>query len=337
MGERAFSKQYYGKETKTTHGTAVPATRQIVGAKVSPISADRKPRFPEEDLGVRAKAMRSVIDEYLAEESLSISDGYFQILPMLFSIGLKGDITPSEQTPAQGDYLWTHTPSLTGSNTLDSITLEKGDDVQAFEAEYVMAKRIRISGQISQSGEASPVAITADLFGRQWTPTTFTAAISIPTVTPMNSKLARFYLDSSWAGVGGTEKTILRGYDIDILGGAHPVFYGSDKRTYDTHGESYIEVMGTFTFEGNSDADAIFDAFQAQSLAVARLKIIGPQIGTGAAHSLTLDMGGVWEEVVPLSSEAGGNNLHSALLHGLYDITGAKVLQAAISTNLQAM
>ncbi len=337
MGERAFTKMYYGKESAAAHGTQVAATRQIVGGTVSPITPDRKPRYPEEDLGVRARAMRSVVDEYLVKDALNLNDGYFQILPMLFSIGLKGNITPTEQTAGQGDYLWTHTPSLTGSNAPDSITLEKGDDVQAFEAEYAMCERIRISGQISQDGGDSPVSIAAELFARQWTPTTFTGAISIPTVTPMNAKLARFYLDTSWAGVGGTEKSILRGFDIDIITGVYPVFLGSAVRTFATHAESYPEMLATFTFEGNSDADTIFDAFQSQALAVARLKITGPLIGTGVAHSLTLDMGGTWEEVTPLGSVEKGNNLHAALLHGYYDLTGAKTIQAAVSTNMTTM
>ena len=179
MGERAFTKAYYGKELISAHGTPVAATRQVVGGTVAPLSADRKPRYPEEDLGVRMKAMRSVVDQYLVKESLAIPEGYFQILPMLFSCGIKGGITPSEQTVSQGDYLWTHTPSLLASNTLDSITLEKGDDVQAFEAEYCMFERLRISGSAAQGAEASPVAIAAEMFARQWTPTTFTSAIAI--------------------------------------------------------------------------------------------------------------------------------------------------------------
>jgi hypothetical protein len=53
-------------------------------------------------------------------------------------------------------------------------------------------------------------------------------------------------------------------------------------------------------------------------------------------HSLTLDLGGTWERVVPLSSEDRGNNLHLAVLHGKYDSTGAKLLQCAVSTSVNA-
>jgi hypothetical protein len=182
--------------------------------------------------------------------------------------------------------------------------------------------------------EASPVNIEADFFARQLTPTTFTSALSLPTAEPMNAKLARFYLDTAWSGVGGTEKTnILRGFDIEILTGLHPKFSGSGIKYFDGYGEGLITFTGQFTFEGNSDADAIFDAHQAATFQAIRLQINGSTIGAGTPHSLKLDLGGVWESVSPLGSEDRGDNLHTATLVDQYDATGAKLLQVATVTN----
>jgi hypothetical protein len=198
-------------------------------------------------------------------------------------------------------------------------------------------ERIRIGGQVSQGQDASPVTVEADFFGRQLTPTTFTGAISLPSVEPMNAKLSRFYLDTSWAGVGGTEKTnILRGFDIEILTGLHPVFTGSSEKYFNTYAEGLMMVTANFTFEGNSDANAINTAHRAGSLAVARLAINGSAIGAGTAHSLKIDIGGAWEAVSPLSSEDRGDNLHSATLRGYYDPTGAKLFDVAVVTNVSA-
>ena len=41
-------------------------------------------------------------------------------------------------------------------------------------------ERIRISGQVAQGMDASPISIEADFFSRQLTPTTFTGALSLP-------------------------------------------------------------------------------------------------------------------------------------------------------------
>jgi hypothetical protein len=325
---RAFTKFQYGKEVKTTHGTAVPATKMLLADPMA-IKTDRKPEFVEDAIGVRAGSYRSRIDQYHWQDTLKISNGYFQALPMIFSCGLKGDITAAEVTPAQGDYLWTFTPSLTATNTPDSITL--GDDVQAYEVEYLMFNRIKISGKIPQGAEAAAVAIEAEGFGRQLTDTTFTGGLSLPSVENMNAKLARFSLDTTWAGVGVTEKTgILRGFEAEILTGAHPKFF-------DTHGEDVIAAMLTLDLEAGAVADLFWDAMRAGSLAVARLKILGAQIGTGTTHSLVIDVGGRWEDVTPQNEYDKGNAIHKAILHGMYDPTGAKICQVTVTTNLSVM
>src|SRR3990172_2711138 len=105
--ERALSKIQYGKETISTHGTAVAATKMIAMGAI-PIKPDRKPVYPPVNLGVRARTAYEVIYNYLVSNTLSIPYGYFQILPMIFSCGLKGNVTASEVTPSQADYLWAH-------------------------------------------------------------------------------------------------------------------------------------------------------------------------------------------------------------------------------------
>lgn len=338
MGERAFTKIQYGKET--THGTSVAATRMLLAAPIQ-VRPDRTPHRPADLSGLRARSTRSVVYEYLLRNTLNFDaehPAYFQALPLLFSCGLRGGVTPSEVTPSQGDYRWTFTPSLTAGNAPDSITLEVGDDVQAFEAEYLMFERLRISGSVNQDGGEAPVQISADFFARQWTASTFTPALSLPAAETMNAALAQLYLDTTWAGVGGTVQSgLLRSFDIEILTGVHPKFHGSAGRTFNTHGESYIDAMVNLTLEGSSAADAIWDAFMTQSLAVLRIKITGSQIGTGVSHSLTVDIGGTWENVTPLGGEERGNNLHTAMLRGQYDATGAKLLQVVVDTSVSTI
>jgi hypothetical protein len=336
MGSRFFSKVQFGKET--TRGTAVAADTLILG-KVPAVGSDRKPVFPLEDVGINTPSVRSVIHQYLYQNTLSTEHGYFQQLPVLFGCGLKGGVTATETTGSQLDYLWAHTPSLlTGvDNAQDALTIELGDDTQAFEAEYAMFERIRISGNVAQGQDASPVTVEADFFARQLTPVTFTGSIALPTAEPMNAKLARFYLDTTWAGVGGTEKTnILRAFDIEILTGLHPKFSGSGDRFFNAHGQGMISVTGNFTLEGTTAANAIHLAQQSKTFQVVRLKVIGSQIGTGVNHSVAIDIGGEWQDVSPLASEDRGDNLHSCVLVGRYDATGAKMLGVTTVTNVAA-
>jgi hypothetical protein len=313
----------------------------LAGAKISAISADRKPRTVEENIGVRTAGMRKLVDQYLVKESISISDGYFQILPLLFGCGLKGGVTASMTTPLQNDYLWNFTPSLASgvSNAQDSFSLQKGDDTQAFLVDYCMFERIKIAGQVAQGADAAPVTLDAEMFGRQWTPGSFTGAIGIPTVTPMSAKLARVYLDTSWAGMGGTEITnALRSFEIDILTGVHATFSGSGNKYFSKFEEGIIGAQITMTLEGKTAANAIYSAFHTdpQVLQVVKIAINGPQIGSGTNHNLSVAVGGMWDEVVPLGEEDRGNNLHTMVLGGLYDPTGAKMIDVQVTTNANA-
>lgn len=336
MGDRFFSKIQYGKET--TRGTAVAATRMLIGGQVSAISPDKRPRKIAENIGLRSAGNRKVIDQYLVSDSLSIPEGYFQALPVIFGCGMKGGVTPTETTPSKQDYKWDFTPSLAfnASNAPDSLTLEKGDNTQAFECEYTMFQRIRISGRVAQGAEGAPVAIEAEFFARQWSPVSFTAGLSLPTATPMNAKLARLYLDTTWAGLGTTElENALRAFDIDIMLGAYPKFAGSAAKTFNEYGQGIIGAQVALTLEGSTAADTIWDSYHSdtQALGFLQLLLSGPQIGTGANHSLKVNVSGRWDEVIPLAEEDRGNNLHTALFTSDYDATSAKEVGVEVVTN----
>ncbi len=337
MGERALTKMQAGLETD--RGTAVAADTILLVGEHPPINVDRVPTFIEDDAGVRAPSVRAPrVDQFLVNDTINVENAYFQILPLLFSMGVKGNITPAEQTGAQNDMLWTFTPSMTALNAPDTITLEVGDDTQAFEIEYAMINRIRLFGTISQAQGPSAFGIEVGYFGRQLTPTTFTAALNIPTTENINGKLVRFFQDTTFAGLGGTEKTAtLRAWDIEILTGNHPKFMGGANKFFDTHGEGMFQIMARLTLEGNAIADAIWDEHQAQTQTFLEFNVSGAQIGSGDNHNLTLGVGGYWLDARPLAENSEGNNLTSALLHSTYDPTGAQVFSLAVTTDVAAI
>lgn len=336
MGSEFFNKIQYGKEDPLAHGDAVAATKMFIG-QMPAINPDTKPTFPVEHFGLRSESYRGVIHQYLNQNTLSTEHGAFQHIPLLMGGGLKGAITPVEQNAGQGDYLWDATPSMTSIDAVDSFTLRVGDDVQAYVSEYCEFERIRISGNISQGSEASPVKIEADYFGRQLTPGSFTGGLTPPTMEPMNAKLARFYLDNAWADVGETElANLLRTFDIEILTGRKPKFAGSTAKTYNRTGGGIIAVMGTIGIEAGSDAVSIFAAQRAGTFKVGRLTIDGSQIGSGDNYNLTVDFGGLFEDAKPISGADRGDNLATFVLHDYYDKTAGKKMQMTCTTNSNA-
>jgi hypothetical protein len=337
MGDRALTKHQFGIET--VHGTAVAADTMLL-AETSPLTPDRMPERVEENTGLRAAGYRIRDGDVVAvTDSLNLPHAYYQALPALLSCGLKGGVTPAEQTSGQGDYLWTFTPSMTGDNTPDSMTLEVGDDVDAYEREHLMFEGYRIQGSVNQGRGSAPVVVEGQYFARQNTKTSFTGGLSLPS-SPQNlsAKLARLYRNAAWADLGNTEITnLLRSFDIQIMTGLHPKFFGSANRYFDSFGQDRIGFVASFTFEGNAAADDIYDLMQAGTTSFLRLAVNGAQIGTGDPHSLVIDMAGFWHDVIPLSAEDRGNNIHAAILTDLYDPTGAQNLTVKVTTNVSAI
>ena len=337
MANKFFSKIQFGKET--TRGTAVAADTLIMGAQMTALVNDRNPQTVAEDIGIRAQGIRKAVDQYLVTDTLSIQRGYFQVLPWILGTGLKGGVTPSEVTPGQGDYLWTFLPSLASgaSNAPDSSTIEKGDDTQAYEAEYAMFSRVKLSGQVAQGSEQAAVAIEGEFFARRWTATTFTGAISIPTVNDLNAKLSRAYLDTTWAGLGGTELAgLLRGFELDIVTGAQPTFTGSGDKFFTTYREGIIGAMLTLDLERGATSNAAWSAFMTdiQTHKFMQLKLTGPQIGSGTTHTAIFNVGGQYMPVTAMNAEDRGNHIDRIVLDGLYDTTSAKLFEAKITTNV---
>ena len=326
-----FRKVQYGKETNRF--TAVAATKMLTGHVNIP--KDREPVLFGGSLGLRIRNNQSVIAQIKADD-LRYSDptAYFQELPLFLSLGLKGGITASEQTPSQADYLWTFNPTLSAADALDAITLEMGDDERAYEVEGVSATSLKISGK---TGDNSLVSLEAGLIGKQLTSTTFTGALSLPTREPILGNLAKIYLDPSWANVGVTQKSgILREYSAELQFGVEQLHHGAAK-TVDSQRQGYLAWLLQFVFERGAEAEAIFDAFQAQTFKVMRLAIEGSQIGTGVVHSVKIDMGGHFVAVDPFGQEDEGFGLYTATFEALYDGTGAKAIQASVSTNTNAI
>lgn len=336
MSSRFFNSLQYGLENPAAHGTGVAATRIWTGQGVT-ITSDSQVVFPKEEFGVRADERRASVVQKQFDFTTICEHGIFQVLPIIFSCGMKGAITPAEATPAQGDYLWTFSPSSTAANAPDSATWELCDDVQAYEVPYSMVKEIRLSGSINQDNSPSPVKIEADWFGQKLDTCTKTAGLSLPTAVGMNAHQTILKLDTAWAGVGTTTIAGLRSWELTIMTGVHPLHTGGANNYFSADGEGILAAMLSFTVEAATANNAFLALQQAGTFRAAQLGVTGPQIGSGTYHNLTFQMGGSFEEVNINSGEDRGDNLSSFVLHGHYNDTGAKSMACLVTTNSNAV
>jgi hypothetical protein len=329
MSEVAFRKNQYGKET--IKGTAVAATRRFQGTVKLP--QDRKWEYPPDVLGLRAQANRGMLYQVSADPvTMSMEHGYFQALPMWCSTFFKGGVTPTETTGGQGDYKWTFDPSITASNAQDSVTLQTGNDTQAFQIEYLMGRKFKLAGSFGQN---QPVTGEWEGFGKQVTPITFTAAINPFSTTGMAANLGQVYIDALWANKGTTKKTgLFRSFDLDFANNLHPKWNG-DALSMTSHGEGMIDFIATFVMEHTAAAQTEWTNFRAGTPFALKVSLQGPQIGTGTPHQFNVCSWGMWEDIRPLDSEDNGDDLVAAIFHGITDNTNYLTVDA--TTNLQTM
>jgi len=144
------------------------------------------------------------------------------------------------------------------------------------------------------------------------------------------------YVDDTWAGVGTTEKTsILRAFDIEIIGGKYPQFHGGQVLTFDAFGEGKVSGMCTLTLDTGTAAIALHDAIG--TMKVFRLLFEGPAIGTGKKHSLDLAFSGMIMESRPGDSKDKETSLTTVQIEFVYDPTGGKIVVPRVITNVAAI
>ncbi len=340
MGVMPLKKVQYGLES--ANGTSVAADTILLCNSSFP-SADREIHIPQVDMGVRTPGLLAsavVRRAHGAGMTIEDADGaYFELFPVLFSCGLNGNVSPAEQTSGEGDYLWTFTAPQTGAEDIDTMTVEILDDVGGYEISYVLVESLNITGDCV-SGE---VHVTANCAGDLVDQTTGTGGLSIPTAELCVGKLSRIYIDSTWAGLGGTELAdCLVNWSVTLNTGAHHKFWGSSSRTANNHNQGYVTGEAQFTFERTSGVRTEELNYRpasgyAQTPRFVSLQVTGTQIGSGNSQTLQLDMAGLWTDWQIFGAEENMNSLDVATLTFGYDTTGAQSFQALVTTTSSAI
>ena len=234
--------------------------------------------------------------------------------------------------------LWTFEPPLVAAETLDSITLEVGDDTRAYEICYVMSPTLEMTGN-ADTGE---VVVTSTLFGEEVDPTTFTGAIAVPAVDYIIGKFSRVYVDTAYGDLGNTELAdALVDWRLTINGGAKPKHRGSATRVFDIHGQGENSCTLELGLErGSAACEAVEDYFFANTTTTlfVRLELdSGIQIGTGDNHNLSFDICGILTSWQPFGRDANGNALDVATITMGYDLGWTRAAQFNFTTNVAAI
>lgn len=320
----SLRKTQFGRES--TAGTAVAAT-SVQRLMSNGAKDDSVVEFIAEHIGYLAPINRTAQPKKAASISFDDSPMTFEQCMYPFDAGIK-TVTATADGVGTGK-IYTYTFPTTAVNTVKTYTIESGDNIQAREMEYSFCESIAIS---FNAGEV--VNISSNWIGRQWTNTTFTGALSAPTVEDILTSKGKLYIDAVAGTIGTTQvsNTLLSG-TLNITTGWKAVWTADGNLYFSFAKNTAPEITLDLTYEHNTSAETEYSAFVAGTPRQIQLKFEGSALGTpGTTYTyktLKIDLAGSYETWDAFGDQ-DGNNTVSCTFRAGYNSTAAKFAEITV-------
>lgn len=335
-GVKALDKIQLGLES--TAGTAVAATTIWRAEAGGALAYDDDVKRVAESIGVAMPPNRNYKPRLGGTVKFNPVEATFQQLPYLFEAGVAAEV--ATQDGAGTDYIYAYAMPTTAMNTLNTYTIEGGDNVQAREIEYCFVETLKISGTAAEG-----VMMEAGWRGRQVTDATFTGALTVPElvagdhITFGGSKL---YIDAVGGTIGSTliSNTLLS-FELDLVTG-YKAKYTNAAKYFDFHYWDVGSYSGTLklVFEHNTASEAQIDLYETVTPRQYRLLFEGNAVATpGTTYSnmtFIVDAAGTYKSS-PTMSDVDGNNTWEVEVDIAYDTTAALGLEFIVVNELTVL
>lgn len=304
-GTAVAATTYWTGPTTKTDGSVITIVQEAIGQY-----ADRGTTYLA-DLGVQGLTMEN--HPLNLEEILHI-----------FEAGVD-EVTPTGNDPYTYEYI------LPGGSTdaaVQTYTIEAGDSVQAEEMAYCIVTSFTISG-----GKNAALMAQANWQGRQWGTSTFTGALTVPTVEPIIFNTGALYLDDSGGTVGTTQvSSSFTSFTLTVQTGLG-VFQTADGNLYFT-AEKRINPSWTLaiTAEHTSDWNISNERgnFRNRTMRLVQCDFTGT-----SSRQLTIDGAGIWTSFS--DGDADGNAIINATMQGVNSSTDSLFLTTTIINGLASV
>lgn len=281
-GIKKLQRIQFGKEV--TPGTKVLATARWRGMG-STLTDDRKVEIVDELVGYMGGVDRTIITLNTSGLALAATPITPEQLQYLFAMAMGGPTTGASDGVGS-DKIYTNTLPTTANVTLQSYTLETGDNKEADYATYGVCKQIVLEGK---AGEKCTMAATLLARGATYLSAGFSAA-ALPAVSEIPTSQGTLYLDAIGGTAGTTQITNqILGFKItyDFTVVPKPTMDGALDWSFAVLTD--YKVTGEITFEqdtavlrnGGAKAD-----FVSQTAKILQLKLLGQAVTTpGTTYS----------------------------------------------------
>lgn len=317
-----------GKESE--RGTPVAATKKIAG--VLDVEIEDEWDRPEHVLGRQSLYEKALATRIFQQVGLKYSGpAYYEQLLWWLGMGIKGGVSGAQQGGTAA-YLWTFEPTLASGDAPDSYTIEYGDEQQNFETEYCIARSLTLSG-----APREPWKIDVDIVGRKMTESAITASLTPVTgleAPPFNK--TNLYIDSSWAGLGGTVKAATLVNASLTIPGFKALANADGNDYFSAYGIQGRAITGKMAMLFNATANTERDAYAARTAKFIRLDCQGTLIAGAYYKWLRIDMCIEYTKFKILG-EWEGQTLVEAEFVSCYDPTGTKEFVLSVQNALTAI
>lgn len=282
---------------------------------------------PDEELGIMSRfSRRTKVGERtsLAFEGVP---NFEQIIHFL-AMTIQGGVTPTDA--GDGRYVWHFWNDVDAVPSFDTISLEVGDNVQAWDIPYVFCTGLEFTIAMN-----APLTLRADMVGRPMAKGSFTGSIYPSAVEDIIATKAFIAIDDTFAGIGGTQKNML------LLGGTIRV-PGCVPRDY-VDGNLYFGGWGgikrnlelNLTLEIGADAITEYDALQAGTMRFIKITIQGSALGSDTRF-WQVNTAGRWTSWDKIG-ESEGMDIVAARFVSEYDLTSKDEYELVVCTDQSAL
>jgi len=311
----AFRRIQVGLES--TRGTGVAADKKLIGSLV--LTPEVMWHRPVDERNSLAEFRRSVAVGQISRFRYEADATYEQLADIL-SMAVKGAITPTTPGGGTDSRLWTFTPNTITKNVQDSYTFEYGDDVQAWDAAFTIIENLELAIAADEV-----MTIRADMFAKFAAKTTFTGAISDPTLNggEVIANGAKIFIDGTYANLGNTQQaSLLAGATIRLPTGIVPVKYADGSLDFSSVSEQRTHVELEMDLISSTAAITEYDAYVAGTDRAIRIQITGGIIEAAISYIFTFDIFGRYVTAPEVWGERDGENIVRMVLHSHEDSSG---------------
>lgn len=327
-GIRKLRKLQIGLEASTDPGTEVDATTYL---RLNGTLQDaRETIHPDEDVGYLWGTGRS----YNSKEQAILNtagEATFEQLPYILNAGIKG-VAPTTDTGS--GYVYTYAFPQTDSDTIYSYTIEGGDNQGAEVMTYGFVPELTLSGEIGQAW-----MVDATWNGRTVAASTYTGALSLPTVEEMLFTKTKLYIDSDSDTIGTTQITSTLINTNLSLSLWRPVWTADGRLSFTFTKVSQPSGTLSMTFEHNSNAITEKGLWRLNTDRLIRLTCEGSALtsaGTYTYKTMVINLAGSyasWDKI----DEIDGNDVISCEFQVGYNATYGSAGSIVVVNQLSAL